>query len=647
MEVFSKTLSRCLRDKEAAQRATRLRGMEIETRATAPEADATVSRMLSPCMQPQAQGLTELGPDVLYDLEMFRTYKEPADTKDAAAAEPCLLDVVAEASFLTGSRHWLRFILEHPIHSPEQIRLRQRALQRLEPWLTSDAYASDMTKLKEVEADMLWLIETRDPQRPMQGDQKTLSGLLDIVYFNNILTRMLNQSEWALTAHNTYRMFISPAMGLLSPLIYFVLPYLILRFKIGLAIPFLSYLRFIFKSMFSSSFSLFGSSHPWVNHLKYLSYALTFIFYFQGIFNSFDIAQATYKVSRLIVKRVNQLMQFLQISQKWIDQAWSDPEMAGFGWVPDAGVRPLPASIAEISESMFWTTSYGKHLKTFRGFTPGDVVPRFVRLYLLDALAGVLRAQQHHQWSYAMLAAEPEEGAQQRQRPILDMQGMRHPALCKKPAVPNDLSLSNLVLTGPNAGGKSTLIKGIVSNVLMCQTFGLGAFRACRWTPFHYITTQITIPDCKGKESLFEAEMHRCKRTLDALERHREAPCLVALDEIFNSTNPIEGISGAFAVGMKLASYDQVIGLITTHFVYLTRLAKETRDRASPFVNYKMNVRMDPDKIIHYPYKIARGISRQTIALELLRLHGFDQELLEEANRVRVALTQSRAAEKA
>ena len=50
-------------------------------------------------------------------------------------------------------------------------------------------------------------------------------------------------------------------------------------------------------------------------------------------------------------------------------------------------------------------------------------------------------------------------------KPILDIKGMHHPCVVqneKKPFVPNDVNLSSLttlLITGPNMGGKSTLLR--------------------------------------------------------------------------------------------------------------------------------------------------------------------------------------------
>ena len=44
-----------------------------------------------------------------------------------------------------------------------------------------------------------------------------------------------------------------------------------------------------------------------------------------------------------------------------------------------------------------------------------------------------------------------------------------------------------------------------------------------------------------------------------------------------------EGISGAYAIGEKLASYNNSVSIITTHFSYLTKLENDKQ-----FKNYKI-----------------------------------------------------------
>jgi DNA mismatch repair ATPase MutS len=150
-------------------------------------------------------------------------------------------------------------------------------------------------------------------------------------------------------------------------------------------------------------------------------------------------------------------------------------------------------------------------------------------------------------------------------------------------------------------------------------------------TPYTFINSQINIPDCKGKASLFEAEMYRCKSNIDALKGINSSDfAFLGMDEIFNSTNPVEGIAGAYAIISYIAKLPNVSSIVTTHYLYLTKLKKE----CSNITTYKMNI-LQQDNKIKFPYLLKRGISRQYIALDLLKLNGFDNDILEVAQNVK------------
>jgi DNA mismatch repair ATPase MutS len=189
--------------------------------------------------------------------------------------------------------------------------------------------------------------------------------------------------------------------------------------------------------------------------------------------------------------------------------------------------------------------------------------------------------------------------------------------------------MTNAIITGPNAGGKSTLIKMMCSNILLSQTVCVTSSAYTELTPFYFVNTQINIPDTKGVESLFEAEMNRCLYNLNFIKKNQTRPCIIFMDEIFNSTNMIEAISGAYSILDKLSQYTNVMTIITTHFTYLTKLKK-----TSNFECYRMNAILN-DGDISYPYILSPGVSNQFIALELLRKRGFDASIIDYATRIK------------
>ena len=117
-----------------------------------------------------------------------------------------------------------------------------------------------------------------------------------------------------------------------------------------------------------------------------------------------------------------------------------------------------------------------------------------------------------------------------------------------------DTRPKNLLITGANASGKSTCIKAIIECVLLAQTITIAPAKECILTPFTVIDTYLNIPDCQGKQSLFQAEMSRCYQQINqlkGLDGNKEL-ALTIMDEIFVSTNFYEGLSGAYAIARKM-----------------------------------------------------------------------------------------------
>jgi DNA mismatch repair protein MutS len=232
--------------------------------------------------------------------------------------------------------------------------------------------------------------------------------------------------------------------------------------------------------------------------------------------------------------------------------------------------------------------------------------------------------------------------------PMIAFKSIWHPSFTREAYVKNDSVINhNYLITGPNASGKSTYIKSVGILVILSQTIGLCNADTLELTPFKLINTYINIPDCKGKESLFQAEMNRCIYYLEnvkLLAENKRQFAFNIMDEVFSGTNPDEGVSGAYSYLYELSKYPKSINLITTHYDYLSKLEKETNN----FKNYHFNIRVDnhnkqnkqnkqnnqnkqnkPDKqSIKFTYKIKYGKSTTKIALELLNQSCFNKDMM-------------------
>ena len=143
--------------------------------------------------------------------------------------------------------------------------------------------------------------------------------------------------------------------------------------------------------------------------------------------------------------------------------------------------------------------------------------------------------------------------------------------------VKNTVSLDKrLVITGPNASGKTTILKMTMLNILFSQQLGHGFYEAgTRIRPYHQLHSYLNIPDTSGRDSLFQAESRRCKEILDKLTGGQQAPpvrhfCI--FDELYSGTNPYEAIASAYGYIMHLTKHDNVDFMLTTHYIQLCKL---------------------------------------------------------------------------
>jgi hypothetical protein len=146
--------------------------------------------------------------------------------------------------------------------------------------------------------------------------------------------------------------------------------------------------------------------------------------------------------------------------------------------------------------------------------------------------------------------------------------GLVHPGLAMRgvAVVPNTVRLGkSMVLTGPNASGKTTLVKAVAVNQILCQQWGVGAFEAARVRPVGNITCYMNVPDTGARDSLFQAEARRCKGVLASVE-DSALPSLCLFDELYSGTNPDEATAASVAyLSHLMSSGPHTRFLLTTH----------------------------------------------------------------------------------
>jgi len=183
----------------------------------------------------------------------------------------------------------------------------------------------------------------------------------------------------------------------------------------------------------------------------------------------------------------------------------------------------------------------------------------------------------------------------------------------------------NLILTGPNASGKTTILKSSLFNIILCQQIGCGFFDKAQVKLYDYIHCYINIPDTGGRDSLYQAEARQCKNILDNVESNKEQNHFCVFDELYSGTNPEEALTSSLSYLTYLNKFSNLDYILTTHYTKLCRKLKKQNNC------YCMNV-LKKDNDFVYTYKIKKGVSKVKGAQKVLKDLAFPENIINGMN---------------
>ena len=208
-----------------------------------------------------------------------------------------------------------------------------------------------------------------------------------------------------------------------------------------------------------------------------------------------------------------------------------------------------------------------------------------------------------------------------------------HPSI-KENIVKNNINMKeNHIITGPNAAGKTTLLKSSIINLILSQQIGMGFYSSGKITPFDYIHCYINIPDSCSRDSLFQAEARRCKNILDCISEQPDKKHFCIFDELYSGTNPYEAVSSAYSYLNFISNNKNVRFMITTHYVKLCELIENKKinntniSKTNNIINKNMNAKIIND-MPKYSYKLVNGISNIKGGVSVLKQFDYPNPIL-------------------
>ena len=480
-----------------------------------------------------------------------------------------------------------------------------------------------LNDINKLENDIAWIWNNNLESE----DYKIINNL---VYFENKYLQFINNNSFILNIIHFYTIYLSPTIGIISPLISAIMPFIILRLYFKLKVDIIVYIKLLINLLLGVGDGIFAllNTHTFTKYLKYLSAIFTISFYIYSIYNSIKTSLTTNKVIKIFYKRIQSIYIFIKEGLHIYNITK--------GLFSDSIYDEYTSSIEELIMLKDKISLYNDIINSedYTIFFKGVILAKVKYIISIKknigSLLNYIGLIDYHINNYKLFLKGYSlcDYLDNEPLPKINIKSLWHPSLYDLPikCVKNTSIIDhNYLITGPNASGKSTYIKSVGISVILSQTIGVCNSEYYSLTPFKLINTYINIPDCKGKESLFQAEMNRCVYYLNnikSLNISKREFAFNIMDEVFSGTNPYEGISGAYSYLYELSKYDNNINLITTHYEYLSKLELEVDN----FKNYHFYISRKDGLI--FTYKIKKGQSNVKIALELLNKSCFNKDML-------------------
>jgi len=442
------------------------------------------------------------------------------------------------------------------------------------------------------------------------------------------IARHLNESSTFLQALSFVNM-ASPALSFFIPILFLIFPFIILKIQ-GIPIDFATYfntLKNIAKNHFIGSIIRTAQNVSW-SSLFYL--AVTVGLYGLQIYQNYRACIRFYNNISRINDHISFLKMYINASTEKIDKFIelnshhstysSFCELSSYHSDNLKNIYSEIEHIAPFEPKFSKITEIGYLLKCFYHLHTNSQYENALRYSAgFNGYISNIRGIRENMLSKSVNIASFNDKD-------TVVNGMYYPALVSEKHVKNDCSFEkNIIITGPNASGKTTLLKSASINIILTQQFGLGFYDSCSINPYTHIHSYLNIPDTSARDSLFQAESRRCKEIINIIDecdvsnRH-----LCIFDELYSGTNPDEATKSAYAFLLYLSNKSNVNFALTTHYHKLCKKIKKKHNMR----NYMMDVNTENERIAEYTFKLKKGVSNVKGGLSILEEMKYPKSIL-------------------
>ncbi len=487
---------------------------------------------------------------------------------------------------LEGSKILIERLVRHPINDRELLEKRQKALIN---------YDIDIEILKEYEDDILWIYKI--------AEEINENNSIEILFPSSFILSYINYIETLLDIYHIYKIFFIPITSILYPISTFVAPYIYLNRYLKMNISFSSYLEIIVQiiKMLCVSTGNFRT-----DLIKFISIFFYIGIYLYNMYQTYEVAYFLYSTKDKLQNKMEGLVKFVNHSLNIMNN------------VPKNIIEPY-FNIRATYEGILINNSMSCIYRIWKDDILKEKLSSLLKtIYAVDVIYSINNLFLEKDWSVVSYN-NVETKFWDAKNPILsDTQ------------ISNPVSLGrNIIVTGPNAGGKTTYVKTILSNVILGQTIGIAYSIKSQMILYDTVNSFMRVSDVLGNRSYFEAEAEYCLNMINKAKEinANNKSALFLMDEPMHSTPPIEGMATAYAVIEYLSKLQGITLIITTHFHRLIKLEEIYPEK---FINLSVDA-IPMNNKYYFPYKINRGHSYLCIAIELLDIKDFPKDIIDNA----------------
>jgi DNA mismatch repair protein MutS len=240
----------------------------------------------------------------------------------------------------------------------------------------------------------------------------------------------------------------------------------------------------------------------------------------------------------------------------------------------------------------------------------------------LDALASLAQLSMEPGWTFPKIDDSLKMEIQAGRHPLVD-------AHSRGAFVPNDTTFNPdasrvLLITGPNMGGKSTVMRQVAIIVILGQMGAPVPAARAAWGAVSQLHTRIGAHDAIARgQSTFMVEMSELAHIL----HHADERSLIVLDEIGRGTSTYDGVSVAWSTLEWICRKIKARTLFATHYHELTRLDSEL----PALKNVHMATESSRAGGLRFLYQMKEGAAAESFGIHVAQLAGLPSEVISRA----------------